>query len=122
MPEDCFYTVAERNMVLAELIEREVIEWEIRCNMRTLKRIGAIMFLEDLRQDCLVVAMRAIDRFRPDRGASVETFVKKNVRPFIKQWILSFRLHGMVIDFRSIPQVTVYSLDALAEERFQLEG
>lgn len=117
MPEERYYTQEQRNAILAELIEHEVIEWEIRRNMQTLKRIGASAFLDDLRQDCAVCAIRAIDRFQLEGAACVKTFVKKNLRGFIKNWILVFRLHGMSGRTHPIPQVAVYSLDALMEER-----
>ena len=66
-------------------------------------------------------ALRAIDRYQPDSTASVVTFTKKNVRYFIQKWILRFRLHGLTASTNSLPRVTVYSLDALIEDAFQLE-
>lgn len=121
LPEERYYTAEQRNAILADLMEQDIIEWEIRHRIQVLKRIGAASFIDDLRQDCLVCALRAIDRYQPDSTASVVTFTKKNVRYFIQKWILRFRLHGLTASTNSLPRVTVYSLDALIEDAFQLE-
>lgn len=121
MPEERFYSVAERNAIFFEL--QETVEWAVRRKLYILRKLGAASFSEDLRQASILYALQAIDRCRPDGGASIKTFVHRNVDFFIDRWILKFRRHGLTGKVCYPDPVTyVYSLDALMEAQFQLEG
>jgi hypothetical protein len=61
------------------LQSKNLIEWIIGKNISTLKAIGAIPYLEDFHQYLALCAIRAIDRFQADRGASLGTFVTANL-------------------------------------------
>ena len=79
MPEERVYSIEERNAIFFELKSKYLIEWIIGKNISTLKAIGAIPYLEDFHQYLALCAIRAIDRFQADRGASLGTFVTANL-------------------------------------------
>ena len=79
MPEEQVYSIEERNAIFLKLQSKNLIEWIIGKNISTLKAIGAIPYLEDFHQYLALCAIRAIDRFQADRGASLGTFVTANL-------------------------------------------
>lgn len=119
MPEERNYTEEERNVLFFEL--EESIHWLIRKNMT---RIYAVyMDADDLYQDLAVCALRAIDRFQPDGKATLKTFVERNMAFLLEKKLVQFCLHGLSGKIHyPLPNITVFSLEALMEEGLQLEG
>ena len=123
MPEERVYSIEERNAIFLELNIEESVKWVIRKNFLILNAIGATSHLEDLYQDGILCALRSIERFQTDRGASLKTFVATNLMFFAKKWIVKFSMHGMSggISY-PLPRVSVLSLDALRESGFEIAG
>ena len=121
MPEERVYSIEERNAIFLELNIEESVKWVIRKNFLILNAIGATSHLEDLYQDGILCALRSIERFQTDRGASLKTFVATNLMFFAKKWIVKFSMHGMSggISY-PLPRVSVLSLDALKESGFDI--
>lgn len=119
MPEDRSYTEEERNALFLGV--EESIHWLIRKNMT---RIYAVhMDADDLYQDLAVCALRAIDRFQPDGKATLKTFVERNMAFLLEKKLVQFCMHGLSGKIHyPLPNITVFSLEALMEEGLQLEG
>ena len=116
MPEERFYSIEERNAIFFELNIEDSVKWAIRKNFSILKAMGAISYLDDLRQDLTLCAIRSIDRFQADGEASLKTFVVTNLMFFVKDWIVKFGMHGMSGKITyPLPDTYVFSLDALME-------
>jgi len=119
MPEERCYTEEERNVLFFEL--EESIHWLIRRNMARICRVH--MDVDDLYQDLAVCALRAIDRFQPDGEATLKTFVERNMSFHPERKLVQFCMHGLSGKVHyPLPNITVFSLDALMEEGLQLEG
>ncbi len=117
MPEERCYTDAERNALLLEMEDR--IHWLVRNNARRLS--DGCLDADDLYQDLMVCALRAIDRFRPDGGATLKTYVIKCMEFQMKKDMLSAYRHGLSGKFSyPLPCITVLSLEALMEDGLQL--
>ena len=116
MPEERAYSVEERNAIFFELNIEDSVKWAIRKNFSILKAMGAISYLDDLRQDLTLCAIRSIDRFQEDGEASLKTFVVTNLMFFVKDWIAKFNMRGMSGKIKyPLPKIRVFSLDALME-------
>ncbi len=116
MPEERTYSVEERNTIFFELNIEDSVKWAIQKNFSILKTMGANSYLDDLRQDLTLCAIRSIDRFQADGKASLKTFVEKNIMFFVKDWIAKFGMHGMSGKITyPLPNIHVFSLDALME-------
>ena len=121
MPEERYYTIEDRNAIFLDLQEQGVIRRAINRNITPLRAVHAD--LDDLEQELIICALRAIDRFQPDGTASIKTFVDKNVDFFIKQWIVKFAMHGLSGKVHyPLPDISVLSLDALMEAGFDPAG
>lgn len=119
MPEERSYTEEERNALFLEL--EESIYWLIRKNK---SRIYAVhMDVDDLYQDLAVCALRAIDRFQPNEKATLKTYVERNMAFLLENKLVQFCMHGLSGKVHyPLPNITVFSLEALMEEGLQLEG
>lgn len=121
MPEERYYTIEERNAIFLDLQEQGVIRRAISRNMTPLRAVHAD--LDDLEQELIICALRAIDRFQPEGTATIKTFVDKNVDFFIKRWIVKVAMHGLSGKVHyPLPDISVLSLDALMKAGFDLAG
>lgn len=119
MPEERSYTEEERNALFLDL--EESIRWLIRKNMSRICR--AHMDTDDLYQDLAVCALRAIDRFQPGGKATLKTFVERNMSFHLERKLVQFCMHGLSGKVHyPLPNIAVFSLEALMEEGLQLEG
>lgn len=119
MPEERSYTEKERNTLFLGL--EDSIRWLIRRNMSRICR--AHMDMDDLYQDLAVCALRAIDRFQPGGKATLKTFVERNMSFHLERQLVRFCMHGLSGKVHyPLPNITVFSLEALMEDGFQLEG
>jgi len=119
MPEERSYTEAERNALFFELEDQ--IRWLIRKNRNRIYRTH--MEPDDLYQDLALCALRAIDRFRPDGGANLKTFVNRNIEPLLKSKLVEFYRQGLTGAIHCpLPDIAVFSLEALMEKGLQLES
>lgn len=119
MPEERCYTEEDRNARFLEL--EESIHWLIRKNRDRIYRVH--MDADDLYQDLAVCALRAIDRFQPDGKATLKTFVERNLSFHLERKLMQFCMHGLSGKVHyPLPNITVFSLEALMEEGFQLES
>jgi len=118
MPEERYYSVAERNALFLEM--QESITWIVRKNQRRIQAVH--MSPEDVWQDLAVCALRAIDRFRPDGGAALKTFVERSANFKLEDLLVKFYLHGLSGKLHyPLPDIYVNSYDALMEARYQAE-
>lgn len=119
MPEERNYTEEERNALFLEL--EDSIRWLIRRNIGRIRRVH--IDVDDLCQDLALCALRAIDRFRPDENATLKTFVERNLSFCLERQLVQFCMHGLSGKVHyPLPSIVVFSLEALMEEGFQLEG
>ena len=119
MPEERSYTEEERNALFLGL--EDSIHWLIRKNMSRICR--AHMDTDDLYQDLAVCALRAIDRFQPDGKATLKTFVERNMSFHLERQLVRFCMHGLSGKVHyPLPNIMVFSLEALMEDGFQLES
>lgn len=119
MPEERSYTDEERNALFFGL--EDSIHWLIRRNMSRIRR--AHMDTDDLYQDLAMCALRAIDRFQPNGKATLKTFVERNMSFHLKRQLVRFCMHGLSGKVHyPLPDIMVFSLEALMEDGFQLEG
>lgn len=119
MPEERTYTEEERNDLFFSL--ENSIRWLIRRNMSRICR--AHMDTDDLYQDLALCALRAIDRFQPNGKATLKTFVERNMSFHLERQLVRFCMHGLSGKvYYPLPDITVFSLEALMEDGFQLEG
>lgn len=117
MPEGRFYSEEERNEIFFELENQGVIRYVIRKNYHQLRAVNAD--LEDLHQELVICALRAIDRYQPGEQATLKTFVERNMDFFIKRWIVKVGMHGLSGKVHyPLPDVHVISLDVLMENGF----
>ena len=119
MPEERNYTEEERNALFLGM--EDSIHWLIRKNMSRICR--AHMDTDDLYQDLAVCALRAIDRFQPDGKATLKTFVERNMLFHLEKQLVQFCMHGLSGKVHyPLPNIMVFSLEALMEDGFQLES
>ena len=119
MPEERNYTEEERNALFLGM--EDSIHWLIRKNMSRIYR--AHMDTDDLYQDLAVCALRAIDRFQPDGKATLKTFVERNMLFHLEKQLVQFCMHGLSGKVHyPLPNIMVFSLEALMEDGFQLES
>lgn len=119
MPEERSYTAEERNILFLEMEDN--IHWLIRRNMTRICRVH--MDVDDLYQDLAVCALRAIDRFQPCEEATLKTFVERNMSFHLERKLVQFCMHGLSGKVHyPLPNITVFSLEALMEEGLQIEG
>jgi len=118
MPEERYITVEQRNKIFMEL-ERSI--WcVINKNRRILTALHAD--LDDVYQDLALCAIRAIDRYNPNKStASVETFAMRNVEAHIKKSFAYFRCRGLSgAAARNLESGVVVSLALMLEAGLQL--
>lgn len=118
MPEERYFTAEERNAVFLGLQQQGVIDWAIRNNMPLLRNYRSD--LDDLYQSLAICAIRAIDRYNPDYGANVTTYVENCILWGIKYWITRHKRHGLT-GKEPFP-FQVVSLDAMTEAGFDIPG
>ncbi|MEY8420487.1 hypothetical protein AALA83_14580 [Oscillospiraceae bacterium 44-5] len=117
MPEERYISVQQRNEIFMEL-ERPI--WcVINQNRRVLTALHAD--LDDVYQDLALCAIRAIDRYDPQKSmASVKTFAMKNVEAHIKKTFEYFRCRGLGgAAARNLESGVVVSLDFMLEAGLQ---
>ena len=118
MPEERSYTAEERNALFFSL--EDSIHWLIRRNMSRIRRTH--IDTDDLYQDLVVCALRAIDRFQPSGKATVKTFVERNMSFHLERQLVRFCMHGLSGKVHyPLPDIMVFSLETLMEDGFQLE-
>jgi len=111
-------TEEERNILFLEM--QDSITWIVRKNRHRIQAVH--MDLEDVWQDLAVCALRAIDRFRPDGGAALKTFVECNMNFLLEKLLVKFCMHGLSGRLRyPLPDIRVSSLDAMLEAGYQAE-
>lgn len=117
MPEERYITVEQRNEIFTEL------ERPIWCVINRNRRILTALYadLDDVYQDLALCAIRAIDRYDPQKHtASVKTFAMKNVEAQIKQSFAYFRCRGLGgAAARDLESGVVVSLDFMLEAGLQ---
>ena len=117
LPEERYITVQERNEIFMEL------ERPIWCVINQNRRVLAILHadLDDVYQDLALCAIRAIDRYDPQKStASVKTFAMKNVEAQIKKVFEYFRCRGFGgRAARHLESGVVVSLDFMLEAGLQ---
>lgn len=117
MPEERFCSEEKRNEIFLELEAQGIIRWAIRKNHRPLQAVHADF--DDLYQELVICALRAIDRYQPGEQATLKTFVERNINFFIQRWIVKVGMHGLSGKVHyPLPDVCVVSLDALMEKGF----
>lgn len=117
LPEERYITVQQRNEIFMEL-ERPI--WcVINQNRRVLAALHAD--LDDVYQDLALCAIRAIDRYDPQKSAAtVKTFAMKNVEAHIKKSFEFFRCRGLGgAAARHLESGVVVSLDFMLEAGLQ---
>lgn len=117
MPEERYISVQQRNEIFMEL-ERPI--WRvINQNRRILTALHAD--LDDVYQDLALCAIRAIDRYDPQKSmASVKTFAMRNVEEQIKKSCAYFRCRGLGgTAARNLESGVVVSLDFMLEAGLQ---
>ena len=117
LPEERHFTVEQRNEIFMEL-ERPI--WcVINQNRRILDTLHADV--EDVFQDLALCAIRAIDRYDPNKSlASVKTFAMRNVEAYIKKTCEYFRCRGLGgVAARNPESGVVVSLDYMLEAGLQ---
>ncbi len=117
LPEEQYFTVQQRNEIFMDL-ERPI--WcVINQNRRILTALHAD--LDDVYQDLAVCAIRAIDRYDPQKSsASVKTFAMKNVEAHIKKSFEFFRCRGLGgAAARNLESGVVVSLEFMMEAGLQ---
>ena len=117
LPEERYITVEQRNEIFMEL-ERPI--WcVINQNRRILTALHAD--LDDVYQDLALCAIRAIDRYDPQKyTASVKTFAMRNVEAYIKRSFEYFRCCGLGGKAaRNLESGMVVSLDFMLEAGLQ---
>ena len=117
LPEERYITVQQRNEIFAEL------ERPIWCVINQNRRILAALHadLDDVYQDLALCAIRAIDRYDPQKSmATVKTFAMKNVEAHIKKSFEFFRCRGLSgAAARNLESGVVVSLDFMLEAGLQ---
>ena len=117
MPEERYITVQQHNEIFMEL--QRPIWCVINQNRRILTALHAD--LDDVYQDLALCAIRAIDRYDPQKStASVKTFAMKNVEAHIKKSFEYFRCRGLGgAAARNLESGMVVSLDFMLEAGLQ---
>lgn len=117
LPEERYFTVQQRNEIFMTLENR--IRIVINQNRNILTVIHAD--LDDVYQDLALCAIRAIDRYDPQKStASVKTFVMSNVEAHIKNTFEYFRCRGLGgVAARNLGSGVVVSLDYVLEAGLQ---
>lgn len=117
LPEERYITVAQRNEIFMEL--EQSIWCVINQNRRILTALHAD--LDDVYQDLALCAIRAIDRYDPNKSmAGVKTFAMKNVEASIKRSFVYFRCRGLGGNAaRNLESGVVVSLDFMLEAGLQ---
>lgn len=113
LPEERYFTVQQRNEIFMDL------ERPIWCVINQNRRILAALHadLDDVYQDLALCAIRAIDRYDPQKSsASVKTFAMKNVEAHIKKSFEFFRCRGLGgAAARNLESGVVVSLEFMME-------
>lgn len=116
MPEERYITIQQRNKIFMELEDQ--IWCVINQNRRILTAIHAD--LDDVYQDLALCAIRAIDRYDPQKAANVKTFAMRNVEANIKKSFTYFRCCGLGgAAARNLESGVVVSLDFMMEAGMQ---
>lgn len=114
MPEERYYSIEDRNKMV--LCMQNILQWVITDYNSAILRLG--MDYQDVFQELNLCAIRAIDRFCPrDGGASVETYVIRNLIGRMKNLIHKHNAGGMVGGAAKSSNVPlVVSLEQLMEQ------
>lgn len=118
MPEERFYTVEERNALFMDF--QGLVCWMVGENLGRIRAVHADP--EDFRQDLMEAALRAIDHFRPDGGASLTTFVAKSMQLSLKNMLGRYSMQGLSGKIQwSLPDIHISSLSAMLDGGFQFD-
>lgn len=114
MSEERYYSIEDRNKMVLHM--QNILQWVITDYNSAILRLG--MDYQDVLQELNLCAIRAIDRFYPrDGGASVETYVIRNLMGRMKNLIHKHNAGGMVGGAAKNSNVPlVVSLEQLMEQ------
>lgn len=111
-PEERYFTVEERNEQFLRM--QHIIYWVLNRHREYLLEAGAD--LEDAFQDLALCAIRAIDRYSPDGGAKIETYLISQLMLAVKSIRCRAIAKGLCgKDAMILPFDAVVSLETLTD-------
>lgn len=119
LPEERFFSVEERNRKLMGMMN--TIRWVMGNYAPDIHRLS--MDREDVFQELALCALRALDRYCPREGASVETYVTRSLMGKMKHLINRQAAGGLVggdARYTVIPMTV--SMEGLLEAGVQFAG